>query len=108
MFGIDFLELLVILVIALIVIGPERLPAVARTCGHLLGRAQRYIKGVKAGISRDMAVEEIRQFRQDMRHETNNAEQAIMHAKQAIDQQMLQLNSIVPQTDKATTQTIPK
>lgn len=108
MFGIDFSELLVIFVVALIVIGPERLPAVARTSGHLLGRAQRYIKGVKADISRDMAIEEIRQFRQDMLQEANSAEQAIMHAKQSIDQQVLQLNSFVPQPDKAATQPIPK
>lgn len=108
MFGIDFSELVVILVVALIVIGPERLPKVARTCGHLLGRVQRYIKGVKADISRDMAIEEIRQFRQDMQQEANSAEQAIMHATQTIDQQALQLNSFVSQPDKPITQPIPK
>jgi sec-independent protein translocase protein TatB len=108
MFGIDFSELMVILVVALIVIGPERLPKVARTCGHLLGRAQRYIKGVKADISRDMAVEEIRQFRQDMQQEVNSAEQAITHAAQTINQQVLQLDSLVSQPDKTITQLIPK
>ena len=55
MFDIDFSELVVIVVVALIVIGPERLPKVARTLGHLWGRAQRYVNGVKADISRDMA-----------------------------------------------------
>lgn len=108
MFGIDFSELMVILVVALIVIGPERLPKVARTCGHLLGRAQRYIKGVKADISRDMAVEEIHQFRQGMQQEVNSAEQAIMHATQTINQQVLQLDSLVPQPDKTITQPVPK
>ncbi|HEU0233824.1 MAG TPA: Sec-independent protein translocase protein TatB [Gallionella sp.] len=108
MFGIDFSELVVILVVALIVIGPERLPKVARTCGHLLGRAQRYIKSVKADISRDMAIEEIRQFRQDMQQEANSAEQAIMHATQIIDQQALQLDSFVPQPGKSITPPIPK
>ncbi len=108
MFGIDFSELMVILAVALIVIGPQRLPTVARTCGHLLGRAQRYIKGVKADIYRDMAVEEIRQFRQDMQQEANSAEQAIMHATQTIDQQVLQLDSFVSQPGKTITQPIPK
>jgi sec-independent protein translocase protein TatB len=51
MFGIDFPELVVIAVVALIVIGPEHLPKVARTIGHLWGRAQRYVNGVKADIS---------------------------------------------------------
>lgn len=108
MLGIDFSELVVILVVALVVIGPERLPKVARTCGHLLGRAQRYIKGVKADISLDMAIEEIRQFRQDMQQEANSAEQAMMHAAQTTDQQALQLNSFVSQPGKSITQPIPK
>jgi sec-independent protein translocase protein TatB len=106
MLGIDFSELAVILVVALIVIGPERLPKVARACGHLLGRAQRFIKGVKADISRDMAVEEIRQFRQDMQQAANSAEQAMMHATQTIDQQALQLNGFVSQPDKTITQPV--
>ena len=52
MFGVDFSELMVILVVALIVVGPERLPKVARTLGLLWGRAQRYVNGVKADIAR--------------------------------------------------------
>ncbi|MBI5438886.1 MAG: twin-arginine translocase subunit TatB [Nitrosomonadales bacterium] len=108
MFGIDFSELMVILVVALIVIGPERLPKVARTCGHLWGRAQRYVKDVKADISREMAIDDISQFRQSLRQEASSAEQAMMHVKQTIDQQVLQLNSSVSQPDKAITQPIPK
>ena len=57
MFDFSFAELAVIMVAALIVIGPERLPKVARTMGHMWGRAQRYVNGVKADIERDMAVE---------------------------------------------------
>ena len=104
MFGIDFSELMVILVVALIVIGPERLPTVARTFGHLLGRAQRYVMDIKADISRDMAIEEIHQLRQGVQQEVGSAEQAMMRATQAIDQQVLQLNGSVSQPDKAITQ----
>ena len=57
MLGIEFPELIIIAVVALIVIGPEHLPKVARTIGHLWGRAQRYINGVKSDMSRDMALE---------------------------------------------------
>jgi sec-independent protein translocase protein TatB len=60
MFDIGFSELLVIGVVALIVIGPERLPKVARTAGHLLGRFQRYASSVKNDISREMQMDELR------------------------------------------------
>ncbi|HXF66263.1 MAG TPA: Sec-independent protein translocase protein TatB, partial [Burkholderiales bacterium] len=66
MFDIGFTELLVIAVVALIVIGPERLPAVARTLGHLFGRMQRYVNDVKADIAREMELEELRRLRSNV------------------------------------------
>ncbi len=66
MFDIGFSELLVIGVVALIVIGPEKLPRVARTVGHLLGRMQRYVADVKADINREMELEELRKMRDSM------------------------------------------
>ena len=62
MFDIGFSELLVIAIVALIVIGPERLPKVARTLGHLFGRMQRYVNDVKADISREMELDELRKM----------------------------------------------
>src|SRR5262245_12296410 len=62
MFDIGFSELLVIAVVALIVIGPERLPKVARTLGHLFGRMQRYVNDVKADITREMELEELKKL----------------------------------------------
>lgn len=59
MFNVSFSELLMIGVIALIVIGPERLPKVARTIGHLVGRAQRYVSDVKSDIQREMDMDDI-------------------------------------------------
>lgn len=63
MFDISFTEILVIGVVALIVIGPERLPGVARTLGHLFGRAQRYVNDVKNDIQREMELEELKKFK---------------------------------------------
>jgi sec-independent protein translocase protein TatB len=60
MFDIGFTELMVIGVVALIVIGPERLPRVARTAGALLGRLQRYVADVKADINREVELDELR------------------------------------------------
>lgn len=54
--------MVVIAVVALIVIGPERLPKVARTLGHLFGRMQRYVNDVKADISREMELDELRKL----------------------------------------------
>jgi len=62
MFDIGFSELMVIAVVALIVIGPQRLPTVARTLGHLLGRMQRYVNEVKADISREMELDELKKM----------------------------------------------
>src|SRR5271169_1795088 len=106
MFGVDISELMVILVVALIVIGPERLPKVARTLGLLWARAQRYINGVKADIARDMAVEEFRQLQQKVQQEASSAEQAMKQASQSatqsIDQQVRELNSAVAQPAQPT------
>lgn len=66
MFDIGFSELLVIAIVALIVIGPQRLPKVARTLGHLLGRMQRYVNDVKADISREMELEELKKIQSSM------------------------------------------
>lgn len=66
MFDVSFTELMVIGVIALVVIGPERLPKVARTIGHLLGRAQRYVNDVKSDIRREIELDELRKFKDEM------------------------------------------
>ena len=62
MFDIGFSELMVIGVVALLVIGPEKLPRVARTVGHLLGRAQRYVSDVKSDINREIQLDELKKL----------------------------------------------
>jgi sec-independent protein translocase protein TatB len=66
MFDIGFTELMVIGLVALIVIGPEKLPRVARTVGHLAGRLQRYVSDVKADINREIELDELRKMRDSM------------------------------------------
>lgn len=97
MFDFSLPELMVVLVVALIVIGPERLPKVARTLGHLYGRAQRYVNSVKADISRDMAIEEFRQLQQKVQEEASAAERSVKLVEQALDQQVQQVNQAVAQ-----------
>lgn len=92
MFDFSFPELMVVLVVGLIVIGPERLPKVARTLGHLWGRAQRYVNGVKAEIERDIAVEEFRQLQHKVQAETSEVEKSFQEAASTADQQMQEIN----------------
>lgn len=101
MFDIGFSEMVVIAVVALIVIGPERLPKVARTLGLLWGRAQRYVNGVKADISRDMALEELRQMKQKVQQEAEASERALNLVSRELDQQVQQLNTTVAQAAPA-------
>src|SRR5579859_4802785 len=77
MFDIGFSELLVIGVVALIVIGPERLPRVARTLGHLAGRLQRYVSDVKADINREIELDELRKMRDEVQKAASNIEASV-------------------------------
>jgi sec-independent protein translocase protein TatB len=77
MFDIGFSELIVIGVVALIVIGPERLPAVARTLGHLLGRAQRYVNDVKSDISREVQLDELKKLQSQVTDSARELESSV-------------------------------
>jgi sec-independent protein translocase protein TatB len=77
MFDIGFTELLVIGVVALIVIGPEKLPRMARTVGHLAGRLQRYVADVKADINREIELDELRKMRDSMQQAASNFESSV-------------------------------
>ena len=77
MFDIGFSELLVIGLVALIVIGPEKLPRVARTLGHLAGRLQRYVADVKADINREIELDELRKMRDSMQQAATSFESSV-------------------------------
>ena len=77
MFDVGFSELIVIALVALIVIGPERLPRVARTLGALLGRAQRYVNDVKADIQREVDLDELKSIRSTFQDAAKSVEQSM-------------------------------
>ena len=85
MFDIGFSELVVVGVVALIVIGPERLPKVARTAGHLLGRFQRYAASVKSDISREMQMDELRKVGEDFKESIESAASDIESQVNVVD-----------------------
>jgi sec-independent protein translocase protein TatB len=74
MFDLGFSELLVVALVALIVIGPERLPRVARTLGHFAGRLQRYVADVKADINREVELDELRKMRDSVQEAASGVE----------------------------------
>src|SRR5689334_17885814 len=85
MFDIGFSEIVVIGVVALVVIGPEKLPKTARTLGHLFGRLQRYVNEVKADINREIELDELRKLQQQVQTAAKDIETSITHASQEVE-----------------------
>lgn len=77
MIDLGIAKLALIGVVALVVIGPERLPKVARMAGTLFGRAQRYINEVKSEVSREIELDELRKMQKDMQEAASSVEQTI-------------------------------
>lgn len=77
MFDIGFTELVVIAIVGLIVIGPERMPKVARTVGHLLGRLQRYVGDVKADINREMQLDDLKKLQSEVVEQARSMERQV-------------------------------
>jgi sec-independent protein translocase protein TatB len=74
-FGFDKIAL--IGAVALIVIGPEKLPRVARTVGHLIGKAQRYVADVKAEVNRSIELEDLKKMKTEFEDAARNVEQTV-------------------------------
>jgi len=96
MFDIGFSEMMVIAVVALIVIGPEKLPKVARTVGHLFGRMQRYVNDVKSDISREMALDDLRKLQSSMQDTVQSIEQSVTSEVQSAEAEMNKIAADVP------------
>jgi sec-independent protein translocase protein TatB len=84
MFDIGFSEMVVIGLVALIVIGPERLPRVARTLGHLAGRLQRYVADVKADINREVELDELRKMKDNLQQAATGFESSVQSEINAV------------------------
>src|SRR5574338_284286 len=77
-FGFDKLAL--IGAVALIVIGPEKLPRVARTVGHLMGKAQRYVAEVKAEVNRSIELDELKKMKTEFETAARDVESEVREA----------------------------
>jgi sec-independent protein translocase protein TatB len=77
MFDISFFEIMIISMVALIVIGPERLPQVARTLGHLIGRCRQFVYSIKTDIHNELRMEELKNMHNSMQETVNSIENAV-------------------------------
>lgn len=78
MFDISFAELIVVAVVMLLVIGPEKLPKVARTFGAYAGRMQRFMAQVKDEVNRETRFEELQKLQQEVKSSVMQTESSIM------------------------------
>ena len=109
MFGMDFYEIAVIGVVALVVLGPERLPKVARTAGHLFGRLQRYVNGVKADISREMEASEFAKIKQEVQDAAKSFEKSVNEHSNVIEAEAkaIQVDAEKALADKTIADSLP-
>ena len=105
MFDVGLSELMIIAAVALVVIGPERLPKVARTAGLLLGRLQRYVTDVKADINREMQLDELKQLQQQVTDQVTSLEASVTHEMREVESSMN--NAIAPLTADAAVSPAP-
>lgn len=99
MFDIAFSELVVIFMVALVVIGPEKLPKVARAIGLLVGKAQRYVSGVKSEINSELQMQELQKLQDEIRLNTLDTETTQFEAGQIIKHKMNPQGAATSQPD---------
>lgn len=86
MFDVGFWELGLIALVALIVIGPERLPKVARTAGLWLGRGRRFIAGVKADIDREIKTQELKELLEEQTRQANPVHEILEETRKDLNE----------------------
>lgn len=99
MFDVGFSELVVIGLVALIVFGPEELPRVARTAGHLLGKLRRYVADVKADISREMELADLKRVQEEVRQTATELQNSINDQARSLQDEFRQ--AVAPMADMA-------
>ena len=92
MFDLGFTEMMLIGIVALIVIGPERLPGVARTAGKYFGRLKRFMTTVKADVEQELRADELREILSKQQQELNSLKNTINEAGKEIEQEAAALN----------------
>ncbi len=103
MLDFSFTEIVIVGTVALVVIGPERLPKVARTAGHLFGRLQRYVATVKADINREMEMADLAKVKQEVQDAARSFEHSIQEHANSIEQEAAKIGHDVEQAAQPAT-----
>ena len=98
MFDISFAEMMVVAVVALLVIGPEKLPKVARDVGKFVSRGKLYFNSIKTDMSREIRMEELLKMQERIQQQYNLAQEAIVNASKSVDNQVRQISEAAVQT----------
>lgn len=97
MFDIGLIEMLIVFVVALLVIGPERLPGVARTLGKYFARFRRYVAGVRSDIERELHADELRAILSEQKTQIDDLQQTLESTRQEMQDSVSQISSGVQQ-----------
>ncbi len=100
MFDISFTEILIISVVALVVIGPEKLPHVARVVGRIFGRARSFVSNVKEEVSNEIRLDELKELRASMQETAQSFETSV---RREVDQIKSTTDSVAQSIKKDTT-----
>lgn len=107
MFDVSFSELMVIAVVALIVIGPEKLPKVARTVGTLVGRMQRYVATIKEEVNREARFAELQELQEEIKRGVEstkaNIVQTVQGIEHSVEKQVSEVTHVMTEKPKAET-----
>ena len=101
MFDVGFWELSIIALVALVVIGPERLPKVARTAGHWLGRGRRFVANVKADIDKEIKAEELKEILEKQARMANPVHEILDETREDLNQIKRETTAQVRAAEKA-------
>lgn len=101
-------KLVMIGAVALIVIGPEKLPRVARTVGTLLGKAQRYVSDVKAEVSRSMALDELKKMKESVESAAKDVSESMQTSATDFEKTWAEATSTAPEPGSDYQITLPE
>ena len=90
MFSISFGEMVIILMVCLLVVGPKRLPSMARFCGHLIGKINRQANTVKREIRREIELEDLREAKQEAENAATEIKSVATDVAKTIDKPSVQ------------------
>lgn len=104
MFDIGFFELALVAVVALLVVGPERLPMVARTAGLWMGKGRRFLASVKEDVDRELKAEELKKILHDQSQSNplHEIREAVADTKQAFESIKSDAESLMQNPDSTT------